>query len=172
MSFSLESSFSTQNPCINSEHNKLKYLDSIFAAYITAFLCYVVSCPRLIKDVVFWKMILYLFQKSYLKTPWITITLYWEAPCRCCTDFGAKNVSSLLLHLDVPICPTMKSIFTVFLPYFYYCLDCQENQELNAELTCNKYFIPRSWFSLSLSWPCTKFNVSKALAVKQTNRNH
>lgn len=54
VSFSLGSSFSTQNPCINLEHNKLKYLDgTIFVAYTTAFLCYLISCPRLIKDMVF-----------------------------------------------------------------------------------------------------------------------
>ena len=66
--------FSTCIACINLEYNKLKYLhDTIFIAYTKVFLCYnLVSCPgphvlKFIKDMVFWRMILYLFENHIRK---------------------------------------------------------------------------------------------------------
>lgn len=48
MSSSLESSFSKHIPCINLEHDKLKYLDIILVAHPKSFSNYpLVSCPGL-----------------------------------------------------------------------------------------------------------------------------
>lgn len=54
--------------------------------------------------------------KSYLKTLFVNYdNLMLEAPCGCWADFGAKDVFAFMMHLQVPICAAMKSIFTVFL---------------------------------------------------------